>query len=311
MIKAIFLLSIIVALSNLVPDFFFFQQIILSLTLYNCILLLIFIIIIAKGKLKFKFFNRPALIIITGALIFANLLPYKVYYAKDPVLTAPVNRLSFYYVNLSDIGRDNQQLQKQIAEHNPDILLFLEVTPHWEQVIKENNFSEVYKYQSVAEDPSGYKMKILSRNKLLPVIYDNVGELYPKFIMQPVELPQKKKLNLLLWHAEQPLVYENNFTNKILCRRLAQIVRDSAEPFAVFGDFNAVPGSKCYNWFYGENMYPAARGYGYQKTWNADYWFINLFIDHIFINANYVVTDYRRLPSVGSDHFPQFVTLNY
>ena len=51
------------------------------------------------------------------------------------------------------------------------------------------------------------------------------------------------------------------------------------------------------------------RGRGFFNTFHAKYWFLRWPLDHVFCSKHFLLADIKRLPDVGSDHFPIFVDL--
>ncbi|MFN2355530.1 MAG: endonuclease/exonuclease/phosphatase family protein [Desulfopila sp.] len=51
-------------------------------------------------------------------------------------------------------------------------------------------------------------------------------------------------------------------------------------------------------------------GRGMYNTYNAKYLFIRFSLDHIFHSSHFKYIEMRRLPSIGSDHFPFYVALS-
>ena len=47
------------------------------------------------------------------------------------------------------------------------------------------------------------------------------------------------------------------------------------------------------------------------NTFHVDYPFLRWALDHIFHSACFTLVDMKRMPSIGSDHFPVLTTLQY
>ncbi|MFO7715736.1 endonuclease/exonuclease/phosphatase family protein [Desulfosarcina sp.] len=45
--------------------------------------------------------------------------------------------------------------------------------------------------------------------------------------------------------------------------------------------------------------------------YHADYFFLRFPLDHIFHSAHFKLMDLRRLPGIGSDHFPMYAALSF
>ena len=52
-------------------------------------------------------------------------------------------------------------------------------------------------------------------------------------------------------------------------------------------------------------------GRGMFNTFHANWWFIRWPLDHVFHSKHFTLKELRRLPSIGSDHFPLLTALQY
>ena len=47
------------------------------------------------------------------------------------------------------------------------------------------------------------------------------------------------------------------------------------------------------------------------NTFHAGRWYMRWPLDHLFLSKHFTLRNLRRLPSIGSDHFPLLTTLQY
>ncbi|MEO7935915.1 MAG: endonuclease/exonuclease/phosphatase family protein, partial [Dokdonella sp.] len=52
-------------------------------------------------------------------------------------------------------------------------------------------------------------------------------------------------------------------------------------------------------------------GRGMFNTFHADWWFMRWPLDHLFLSSHFTLKQLRRLPSIGSDHFPLLTVLQF
>jgi Endonuclease/Exonuclease/phosphatase family len=84
------------------------------------------------------------------------------------------------------------------------------------------------------------------------------------------------------------------------------------EPTIVFGDMNDVAWSHTSGLFRRvSGLLDPRVGRGLMPTFHADYLLLRWPLDHVFVSPHFQVVDMRRLPHVGSDHFPIFVRLSF
>ena len=84
-------------------------------------------------------------------------------------------------------------------------------------------------------------------------------------------------------------------------------------PVIVAGDFNDVAWSHTTHLFQriGGLLDPRV-GRGLFNTFDSrNYRFLRYPLDHVFASPHFLLVELRRLPDIGSDHFPMFVVLDY
>lgn len=308
MIKRLLLpLILIGSFVNLLPTLFWIQEININLSGYYIFFQVLLIFLITFNFIKIK---KHKIILLTILLFFAINSLFKLslfFLPTENNLSASRQDVSkYYYANLSGL-EDYTKFKSQISEHKADVILLLEA----EITNDFNNFAKAYPYRREVYDIGSLKMLMLSKYPFVGDSITTVGEEYPEFIIQKIHF-NEKEVNVLLWHARQPLLPENFHVNKVLCRRLANIVRHSDEKYLVFGDFNATPFSNCYKFFSKtDSLSNAMFGRGMQSTWHAKNPFINLTLDHIFYTKNIINYDYKRLGPLNSDHYPILTTFSF
>jgi len=95
-------------------------------------------------------------------------------------------------------------------------------------------------------------------------------------------------------------------------KHAAQLTESSARPTVCMGEFNDVAWSWMTRRFkrYGNFMEPRV-GRGMVSSFHANYWFMRLPIDQLFLTENVGLISFSRLKSFGSDHFPIAATVTF
>jgi hypothetical protein len=87
-------------------------------------------------------------------------------------------------------------------------------------------------------------------------------------------------------------------------------MREAKEPVIVAGDFNDVAWSHTTRLFQRVSRLLDPRvGRAFYNTYNANYWFLRFPVDHLFHSEHFAMVEFKRLPHIGSDHFPIFTVL--
>ena len=86
---------------------------------------------------------------------------------------------------------------------------------------------------------------------------------------------------------------------------VARLVTEESLPTIVCGDLNDVAWSHTTRLFQRMSRLLDPRvGRGFFNTFDARYWFMRWPLDHLFHDARFALVSMRRLPHIGSDHFP-------
>lgn len=226
--------------------------------------------------------------------------------AADP------NHISLLVTNVLMYNRDASRCLGVIREQQPDIVLAVETDEWW--LSQLGHLAQDYPHTCHAPLPNTYGMLVFSR---LPLLAKEI-----QFILDPgipsfhgrVRLPSGVEANLHFVHPKPPAPKES----KTSTRRDAELLlvgRTIAEhdgPTIVAGDLNDVAWSHTSELFRRlARLLDPRVGRGLLPTFHADYKLLRWPLDHVFHSAHFRLQDLKRLPHIGSDHYPIYIRLSY
>ena len=244
--------------------------------------------------------------------------PYTSWHGKqvadsDPEGHARTDRqISLMVTNVLMTNRDAQACLRVIRSCNPDVILAVETDQWWLGQLRV--LEDEYPYTCHQPLPNTYGLLFFSRLKLVePHIRYLVSADVPSVHTQ-VMLPSGELLHLHCLHPRPPAPAESKTSTPRDAELLlvGREIEESKAPTIVAGDMNDVAWSHTSELFRRiSGLLDPRVGRGLLATFNAKYPLLRWPLDHIFHSPHFKVLAMRRLPSIGSDHFPICLTLSY
>jgi endonuclease/exonuclease/phosphatase (EEP) superfamily protein YafD len=263
--------------------------------------------------------HAPLLLVAIGAAVVyqaTRIWPYTPWHRKQVQdsqrpATDP-NHISLLVTNVLMYNRDASRCLGVIREQQPDIVLAVETDEWW--LSQLGHIAKDYPHTCHAPLPNTYGMLVFSR---LPLLQKEI-----QFILDPgipsfhgrVRLPSGVEANLHFVHPKPPAPKES----KTSTRRDAELllvgraIQAHDGPTIVAGDLNDVAWSHTSELFRRlARLLDPRVGRGLLPTFHADYKLLRWPLDHVFHSAHFRLQDLKRLPHIGSDHFPIYIRLSY
>lgn len=248
-----------------------------------------------------------------------RIVPYTSIYPKQAKSTHRDDRRSHrddprvIRLVFSNVEEENQQYERWrnvVSAADPDILVVLETDDRW--VEAASLLFDGYPYRVVQPQDNWYGMMLLSRlpireHRLRFLIQDDIPSIDAK-----IELEDGSLIRVIAVHPRPPEpLRDNDSTARDAELTLwGQELADETEPAIIGGDLNDVAWSSTTRLFLRTSgMLDPRRGRGFFNTFHAGHWFLRYPLDHIFHSPHFTVSDIRRLPNIGSDHFPILIDL--
>ena len=232
------------------------------------------------------------------------LTPTKPAYASAPGAAAP-QRLKVMTANVEARGHPPAKLLEIVRRQLPDVLVITEFTPRWERSLEPLDEIFPHRYKMARHDPWG--LAIFSRHALDSAVELDLGE--SKAIEARVRAPSGV-VTVIGVHLRSPMAKARAAARNRQLELLAAHRADIAGPLVVTGDFNITPYSPYFrDWLAATGLKDARRGFGLDVSWPTSLPLLGIPIDHVAVSGDFLVTDHRKLPAFGSDHYPVLAEL--
>jgi len=206
-------------------------------------------------------------------------------------------------------NKKSSKLLQLVEKNNPDILLVLETNSRWEKALSPLEI----KYKHTIKYPleNTYGMILFSNidiqdSKISFLINDDVPSIHANLVLK------KSNFKISCLHPRPPAPDEAK-TSKLRDKELllvANKVENNSSPCIVLGDLNDVAWSDTTKEFQRTSkLLDPRKGRGFFNTFNANIPILRWALDHIFFSKEFKLLKMKRLPHIGSDHFPILIEL--
>ncbi|REL37946.1 endonuclease [Rhodohalobacter sp. SW132] len=266
-----------------------------------------------------------------------SIAPYTILYPRqmsDSHAEDDSNRISILIYNVLHDNREVAALRDLIRDTDPDLLLLSEPTQWWLEHL--DGLEDDYPYTLYQPQENHYGKLLYSRLELIdPEVRFLIDPGVPS-ILTGLQLRSGTIVTLYGVHPRPPGLKrpedqeegggreaggeddENGEREDSDMRdaELLLIAREVGElgdvPVIVAGDFNDVAWSRSTHLFQRTSGLLDPRvGRGFINTFNTRSRFMRYPLDHVFASRHFRLVELRRLPDIGSDHFPMLVVLDY
>lgn len=219
-------------------------------------------------------------------------------------------RFSLLSSNVLMTNRDADRLLELVRQYRPDVLITLESDAWWEEQLRA--LEADYPWRVACPLDNLYGMHLYSRlplhdTELCYLVEEGVPSIHAR-----VELPGEHALRLHVLHPAPPSPSENEASTERDAELLvvARRVLDSSAPIVVAGDLNDVAWSSTTRLFRRiSGLLDPRIGRGMFNTFHVKLPLLRWPLDHLFHSGHFSLVSLRRLPDIGSDHFPLWVEL--
>lgn len=207
---------------------------------------------------------------------------------------------------------ETQKLVELVQQHQPEILITLESDKKWEQALHQVEAD--YPYTVKVPLDNLYGMHLYSKLELIDpevkyLMVDDIPSIHTQLRLQ-----SGRVIWLYCLHPMPPSPTEadKSTTRDAELLMVGKHIKENKQTAILAGDLNDVAWSQTTRRFQRiSGLLDPRIGRHFINTFHVKYPFLRWALDHLFHSACFTVVDIRRLPSVGSDHFPVLTTLQY
>jgi endonuclease/exonuclease/phosphatase (EEP) superfamily protein YafD len=218
--------------------------------------------------------------------------------------------VSIITANVLMTNRNAPALLELVHQHKPDVLVTLESDLWWQQQL--DVLSTDYPHSIKCPLDNLYGMHVYSRLPLHNGAVQFLVEPDVPSIHAEVELSSGLRVVMHFVHPAPPSPTENESSSERDAELLvlAVSVAQCKQPLIVTGDLNDVAWSETTRLFRKvSGLLDPRIGRGMFNSFHAAYPFVRWPLDHLFHSRHFSLQQIKRLPSIGSDHFPLLITL--
>lgn len=247
-----------------------------------------------------------------------RIYPYTKLYSKDSRnaqrLDDTEGHLSLMMSNVLQTNRRSDLVIELVKDEDPDILLTVETNKWWERQLTEG-LGDRYPHRVAVPLENLYGMHLWSKIELIdPKTTYRIKDDIPG-IDAMIKLKNGREIDLHFVHPMPPSpseAYASTGRDAELALVGLEVKNKPGRTAIVAGDLNDVAWSHSSRLFQRlSGLLDPRRGRGLFSTFHAEYRLMRWPLDHVFHSSDLTVVELKRLPYVGSDHFPVLIKLSY
>ncbi|MEM8874676.1 MAG: endonuclease/exonuclease/phosphatase family protein [Planctomycetota bacterium] len=204
-----------------------------------------------------------------------------------------------------------QRWRDVIGDLDVDIIACAETDQRWVDEIGQA-LSESHPHTIAEPRDNLYGMALWSRLPLHDAAVEHVVQDDIPSIHGQVELRSGERVHFHCLHPRPPAPQESDSSAPrdaeliVMARRIAKRREDKGKRATiVMGDLNDVAWSRTTQLFQQiSGLLDPRRGRGLFNSFHAHHWWVRFPLDHVLVSPDFRLIEMKRLPEVGSDHFP-------
>lgn len=243
------------------------------------------------------------------------ILPYSPIYPKEVKIVETEYEEDSIRLLISNVLMENKETTKLIHLINdvsPDVLLLAEVNEFWVDAMSEIEKDFSHTVIKPLDNTCGmalYSKFELVEPELKYIVEDDVPSIHTR-----VKLRSGREIKLHCLHPNPPGPTENEKSAERDAELLivGKVIKETDEPTIVCGDLNDVAWSRTTTQFQKiSGLLDPRIGRGLFNSFHAEIPLLRMPLDHVFHSNHFRLIEIKRMPYIGSDHFPIYIALNF
>lgn len=249
--------------------------------------------------------------ILLGVIVFqgAQILPYTPLYPTEVPMMQGTGKPTFKILaaNVLKENESHQALIDLIKTEAPDVLFLMETDTAWNERL--SSILEGYKTTKVEPRDDHYGMLIATNLDVTAINFVDLANGDTPAAFATLSSPNGQGFNFVGLHPRPLLPGDDTHARDAQIRKSATIAHHLKQPIICMGDFNAVACSRTTKSFkkFGGYLDPRI-GRGMFPSFNVNHPIMRFPIDQVYVTHGINLTDFRRGPDIGSDHFPMIIS---
>lgn len=255
------------------------------------------------------------LLFVCAAYQLFQVLPYMPIYPKQVEYAKQANEKKIIKLLIYNVLIDNRkstELLELVKKINPDVVLLAEPDERWLRELVELDAEYPFSVKYPLDNAYGialYSRLRLENPQLKFIIEDDIPSIHTE-----VELASGDLINLFCLHPRPPIPPENDRSDERDAELIivGRKIKSMNNPTIIAGDLNDVAWSRTTTLFQKiSSLLDPRIGRGLYSSFHTHHWFVRFPLDHVFHSNHFRLVELKRLPDIGSDHFPIYIALSY
>ncbi|HQU85548.1 MAG TPA: endonuclease/exonuclease/phosphatase family protein [Pyrinomonadaceae bacterium] len=238
---------------------------------------------------------------------YLPIYPKQVEISRVPL---PQNIIRLFIYNVFIENRETEKFLKMVQKMNPDIVLLAEPDKQWLDEIAEIKKTFPHFVECPLDNAYGmalYSKLELENARLEFLIEDDIPSIHADVVLR-----SGKRVDLYCLHPRPPVPMESlrSMERDAELLMVGRHINKQDAPTIVCGDLNDVAWSWTTTLFQKvSGLLDPRIGRGLYSTFPVKYPLVRCPLDHVFHSNHFRLVELKRLPNIGSDHFPMYISL--